>query len=150
MLKPDIDKLKDLIRILPKGKWIFYPETISGEDPDGNHFTISSLHLDEVQQKLYLDAMLLFLNNIEPLISHNEWIRQRADGFEDELNNYKGKSKHIYNRGLEDIEQIIQSIPLHSPTARDALNEVIQRMQKLYDLKRVPDKKKIPQILDKE
>ena len=148
MLKPDIEKLKDIIRILPKGTWTFYPDIVSGEDPLGNSFTLSSVELDEVQQKLYLDVSVTLFNYLEPLINHMEWLQQRSSGFEAELDHFRNRSKRVYNRALEDIEKVIHSIEIHSPTARDALNLVVTRMQELYNLDQIPSKEKIVPPID--
>ncbi len=122
-------KLQNLLRMIPDGSWNLDKENRL-IDPEGSIIEIDS-KLDPVQHKLYVAIIHELLNSMPKIISDLEYERQRTSDLFRELRHSRDKIKASYKLGVTDAESTLHDIIVHTPTARDALNEASVAMERL-------------------
>lgn len=140
MNQDKLDQLKLFIRLLPsENHWEFDRDNLQITDPRGSVF---SLHSDEdvgqVTLTLYMDVITVLLNDLSEMVETINSLNHSEAALHKELKHFKGRGKGVYNRALEDVESIIQLTPIHSRSAMEAVNSIMEKLQALYDAKVVP------------
>lgn len=125
-------KLEEMLKMIPEGDW----ELIENEDggialldPEGNIIEFNSL--SQVQRKLYLDIFTQMVNRVPYLLYDLTMERNRTTALFKELKHTKGRVRESYARGVRDSVEVIESVQINTPTARDAL---VSASESLSDL----------------
>lgn len=121
-------RLQALVEILPDGQWNLNEDN-QLVDPEGNLVEIDSS--DPVQKKLYTQLLLELLNNVRIMLWDLNFERKKVTGLFKELRHTKGRVRESYARGVNDAAAVLSGIEVHTPTARDALVDASESMERL-------------------
>lgn len=131
-------RLRELLRIFPKGKWEINEEREVAElvgplNKTGQPTIIQVISNDLVTEELVLEFLLELLNSISDIINDLDSERLKTVGLFKELNHVKELKKQSYAKGVSDAYSRLTDVEVRTPTARDALLEASGRVLELLD-----------------
>ena len=96
-----------------------------------SNFTIEIEGLTSVENELYLDIVYNLLMNATSLLDTIEHEQDRVQGLRQETKYKKGMKIEAYNKGVADAMVMLETTEAISPTSRDVLNELNQKLKGL-------------------
>jgi len=123
--------LEDFVRMIPTGEWSYSENVIT--DPEGNEIILDMKSLDQSQQALYSRYIFELINQVPKLLYDLNWHKDQVVALFRELHHWKQRSNEFYIKGLVTAGDVVSNTEANSPTSRDALNSVLDKLEELLD-----------------
>jgi len=125
------DKLEQLKRMVPDGKWNSDERTITRSD--GAVVNCSADELSDVDLKITLDFLVTLANSLSRLENDWQWARDNVETYKRDLEYFRGKADYWKRRGydqaLKEIIEYLTSKVYTSISVRDAFQELVDYIE---------------------
>jgi len=129
--------LEKFYEIIPDGEWIYDSETNTIIDPSGKRIVLSATpELTFLEQKLYTEFIYRLISDSKDVLAELSQRKDEISALFKEIYHHERRHHEGYIKGIEKAAYIVSNTEAVSPTSRDILNSVIDKLAEILDHER--------------